>query len=100
MEDRAEHILCSGELVLADRPGLVLRNSGKQAQGLLFTERQLSEPGSLCEWERPERTGNREPRPWALVRGPPGSWRKACSSDSPAGVRRDGEVRFSCSTSD
>lgn len=70
MEDRAEHILCSGELVLADRPGLVLRNSGKQAQGLLFTERQLSEPESLCEWERPERTRNQEPRPWALVRPP------------------------------
>lgn len=70
MEDRVEHILCSGELVLADRPGLVLRNSGKQAQGLLFTERQLSEPGSLCEWERPERTGNQEPRPWVLARPP------------------------------
>ena len=70
MEDRVEHILCSGELVLADRPGLVLRNSGNQAQGLLFTERQLSEPGSLCEWERPERTGNQDPRPWALARPP------------------------------
>ena len=32
MEDKAEHILCSGELVLADRPGLVLRNSGKQSK--------------------------------------------------------------------